>query len=1645
MKRSVLMDGLLAALCALSASRALAQYSTTRGPYWPGITDHFVGNTWISSSTTFNNSGSLIYSTSILATNTGPLPLSDGWMIGDYWWAADVLVQGSDGVAINNTGTIQSIVSGYGSAQAVGILSLQSGLVITNWGTIDGQVQNFDGEADGVWTDSQSTTIINNGTISARSKFSARGINTQNSACVVNNGTVQAIADAGTDGITANRAKAHCFGVGGSFPMYFENNGQIKCIGTSSTATNEVQLFTCWNNGPVVFKNTGLLYSENSSPNGHSQTAYFGAQSYDLVLYNSGTITNAASDQNGLTMWYENDGDRGNMILNNSGTITSPNTPVLFLTGHWGPPGFLHTYYTNSGTFSGGQMRLYGIPATIYEAGQVHATLFGLSDASDVHVMGLPTIDPTLECGGNNSTLEFNLIGTLQQVNGSSVSGTNLSAFSLGPSGNIVVSGKTYKWSGAGSGVSGIVNPGGCVPAPWQQQDIGAVGVAGGAVYCGGMFTMLGSGTNIGGTADAFHYVSQSASNNCSITAPVTVPTTTTNAQAGVMIRASLNANAANVFVGVTGINAVSFQYRSSDGGSTSSSSVGVTNTMYWVKLAQNGSTFTGYYSVDGTNWTQLGTTTIGMGAANVMGLAFCNQNNSSNGMGTFYGVTCTGAVLVPSAPAGLTATAGVEQVTLNWQASGNTASYNIGRSTVSGGPYTTAGNTSGTNFTDVNLAGRTTYYYVVTAVTPGSQGTNSAQVSATPSANVPLPWVAQDLGPVGVVGNESYTNGVFTVSGAGADIDNSESFNVGVQDTCRFIYETNSGNCAIVARVTSVQNIDPESKGGVMIRSGLSSDAANVIIGMTPGIGVVMSYRSTNSANGTLVNNVTNLTVPCWVVLVQTGTSFSGYYSTDGNSWILVGTTTVSMTGTEYLGLTVSSRDNNRLGMATFDHVSAPGWPAATGPTGLTATATSGGQVNLKWNAVTNATGYNVKRSTVSGGPYSVIASGLTATNFTDSVLVVGINYDYVVSAIIGGVESANSAEATVNLPLPSPWVSLDVGTVGLTGSAGYGNNTFTVAGAGADIWGTADAFRFAYVPVTGNCTIMARVASLPNIDGWSKAGVMIRASTNASAANAFIAVTPGNGVTWQTRSSTGGASGNSATAGLSAPYWVKLVRSGNTFTGSYSPDGVTWTQQGTATFTMAATAYVGLALTSHNSSSLCTATFDNVTATGWSAPLPPPAPGGLAAAAVSSSQIALAWNAVTNAANYNVKRATTNGGPYTVVATGVTATNYNDTGLADGTPYFYVVSAVNVGGESTNSVQATATTLGPLVHQYSFSETSGTNVADSVGGPVWNGTLPNGGTFSNGQLTLASASSQYATLPAGIVGTLSNFTIVAWVRLNSTADWTRIFDFGSGTTANMFLTPQSGGSGPMRFAITTSGSGSEQQINSSSALSTGGRHQVAVTLSGNTGVMYLDGSPVGTNSSMTLNPSSLGSTANNYLGKSQYSDPYLNGSLDEFRIYKRALTAVEVAQVYLAGTVTLGNLSRTYDGTPKSVTATTTPSGLAVNITYNGSANAPTNAGSYTVIGTINDANYQGSATNMLVINSAIRPQISLARVGTNLTFSWSQTNTGFTLQSCTNLASGGWKDVTLPAPQIAGDQWQVTLPRPVDSSSAFYRLSN
>jgi DUF1680 family protein len=151
-----------------------------------------------------------------------------------------------------------------------------------------------------------------------------------------------------------------------------------------------------------------------------------------------------------------------------------------------------------------------------------------------------------------------------------------------------------------------------------------------------------------------------------------------------------------------------------------------------------------------------------------------------------------------------------------------------------------------------------------------------------------------------------------------------------------------------------------------------------------------------------------------------------------------------------------------------------------------------------------------------------------------------------------------------------------------------------------------------------------------------------------------------------------------------------------------------------------------------------------------------------------------------------------------------------------------------------------------------------------------------------------------QYVTLPAGIVSSLSDFTVACWVRPSQVTTWSRVFDFGTGTTAYMFLTV-SAGAGP-RFAITTSGPGGEQQISLDTALPAGQWTHVAVTLAGSTGTLYINGAAAGTSTSMTLNPSSLGATGNNWLGRSQFGDPDLAGDLDEFQIYDHALTAAQV-----------------------------------------------------------------------------------------------------------------------------------------------------
>jgi len=235
-------------------------------------------------------------------------------------------------------------------------------------------------------------------------------------------------------------------------------------------------------------------------------------------------------------------------------------------------------------------------------------------------------------------------------------------------------------------------------------------------------------------------------------------------------------------------------------------------------------------------------------------------------------------------------------------------------------------------------------------------------------------------------------------------------------------------------------------------------------------------------------------------------------------------------------------------------------------------------------------------------------------------------------------------------------------------------------------------------------------------------------------------------------------------------------------------------------------------------------------------------------------------------------------------------------------------------------------------LVLWYKFDDTSGTIAADSslAGGTTHDGTLGTtgaGGSATNttdcqvGTHALSLAPSSRGSTPAGGYVTMpapealapGALTIALWVKLTAATaneNWERIFDFGNGSTANayLYLTARASDATtiPLRFGISNTGhtTAAEQRLESPTALTPSVWHHIAIVLPTGatyTGSLYLDGVPVATNKAMTLHMSDVGATTLNWLGRSPFAaDPLFNGSFDDFRIYKRGLSATEISALF-------------------------------------------------------------------------------------------------------------------------------------------------
>ena len=186
-----------------------------------------------------------------------------------------------------------------------------------------------------------------------------------------------------------------------------------------------------------------------------------------------------------------------------------------------------------------------------------------------------------------------------------------------------------------------------------------------------------------------------------------------------------------------------------------------------------------------------------------------------------------------------------------------------------------------------------------------------------------------------------------------------------------------------------------------------------------------------------------------------------------------------------------------------------------------------------------------------------------------------------------------------------------------------------------------------------------------------------------------------------------------------------------------------------------------------------------------------------------------------------------------------------------------------------------------------------------NDVTGKAKHATAVNGPTYGTGKYGSAiglDGTNDHLTLPAGIVSSATDMTIATWVKQDAGKTWARIFDFGSSTSVNMFLSPKSG-IGTLRFSM--SKGGVEQTVDTDS-IPSGQWVHVAVRLFGDQGSLYVNGELVATNNNMTHNPYDLGSTTNNYIGRSQWPDPYFDGSIDDFRIYNYALSDLDIKKLY-------------------------------------------------------------------------------------------------------------------------------------------------
>jgi regulation of enolase protein 1 (concanavalin A-like superfamily) len=438
---------------------------------------------------------------------------------------------------------------------------------------------------------------------------------------------------------------------------------------------------------------------------------------------------------------------------------------------------------------------------------------------------------------------------------------------------------------------------------PWADQDIGDTGATGSTAVTNGVFSINGSGADIWGSADAFHYVYQNWSGDGAIVIRVLhVDETDTYARAGIMFRATLDPGSRHAFVFHRAGGRTAFQARL-DSGDNAWVEGSWVNEPYWVKLVRLQDTFIAYDSPDGTNWNEIGTTNINMPTNILVGLAVTSHN---------YGTLCTATLdglqmsSRPAAPSKVKALRAFDHIEVSWTDNSTNetgfrieefidwgdTSYWIARSV---GPNVT-------NYTETYLPA--VYFRVQATNLMGSAYSETAIAADGALDPIPPQWQSVDIGAPTYSGGASFRDGEFSIVAAGNGIG-------GTSDQFHFVYQKLYGDGEIVGEYPGYAAdyfASYDGKGGIMFRQSIDPDAACIFyyIGAGGG-GFGYEVRNTAGANAE-TNAISNSLGSTWVRLTRTNNQFTLSLSNDGQIWTKITSQHIDMRDPIFAGMAASS-----------------------------------------------------------------------------------------------------------------------------------------------------------------------------------------------------------------------------------------------------------------------------------------------------------------------------------------------------------------------------------------------------------------------------------------------------------------------------------------------------------------------------------------------------------------------------------------------------------------------------------------------------------------------------------------------------------------------------------------------------------------